>query len=210
MRTFILAAALIATGLGHNALAKEIIANPVVSVETNLGSFEIELFADQAPISVANFLAYVDAGFYDGTLFHRVVKGFVVQGGGFDLSGAQKQTRAPIRNEANNGLKNEKGTVAMARTSDPHSATSQFFINVARHKMLDYRGDQAPNLWGYAVFGKIRAGWEIVAKIESVPVGSEFLGEPKRPMRNVPTDPVVVIKINRLEPTARPTATGGD
>ena len=136
----------------------------VVVLETSLGNIEIELDAQKAPISVENFLAYVDAGHYDGTIFHRVISGFMIQGGGFDESFAQKRTRGPIKNEFGNGLTNKRGTIAMARTNDPNSATSQFFINLVDNGFLN-QGD------GYAVFGKVTAGMDVVDKIAAVKTG---------------------------------------
>ncbi|MEM7540495.1 MAG: peptidylprolyl isomerase [Pseudomonadota bacterium] len=169
----------------------------IVEVQTNHGNFKIELFRDKAPVSVRNFLDYVDANFYAGTIFHRVVNGFVVQGGGFDTLRTQKDTREPIVNEADNGLKNETRTVAMARTADPHSATSQFYINTARHEMLDHRGKD-PNRWGYAVFGRVSDGWEVVKKIESVPVKIDYYGDPKRRMSNTPIEAVEIKSVRRV------------
>jgi cyclophilin family peptidyl-prolyl cis-trans isomerase len=142
--------------------------NPVVRIKTNLGVIELELFRDKAPITVANFLAYVDNGFYVGTIFHRVVRGFVIQGGGMRSGMEPKPTFAPIKNEADNGLHNLVGTIAMARTSDPNSATSQFFINTVDNSSLDHR-DNSVGGWGYAVFGRVTRGMDVVHKIESVP-----------------------------------------
>ncbi len=138
-----------------------------VVVETNLGSFTIELDEAKAPKTVQNFLAYVDGGHYTGTIFHRVIKAFMIQGGGYDASYEKKSTRAPIVNEADNGLKNLKGTVAMARTSDPHSATAQFFVNAADNAFLDHKA-KTDREWGYTVFGKVVSGMDVVAKIEGV------------------------------------------
>jgi peptidyl-prolyl cis-trans isomerase B (cyclophilin B) len=141
-----------------------------VQMDTSAGSFRIELDDDKAPESVANFLRYVHAGHYDGTVFHRVIKGFMVQGGGFEPGMKQKTTGAPIRNEAGNGLKNKRYTLAMARTSDPHSATAQFFVNTTDNDFLDFRAENAQG-WGYAVFGKVVAGTEVIDAIESVRTG---------------------------------------
>lgn len=142
-----------------------------VEMKTNLGSIVLELYPDKAPKTVENFLQYVEDGFYKNTVFHRVIAGFMIQGGGFDTALKQKPTRSPIQNEAANGLKNEIGTIAMARTSDPHSASAQFFINVANNGFLNYK---APNQsgYGYAVFGKVISGMDIVNKIASMPTGS--------------------------------------
>lgn len=136
-----------------------------VSFTTNLGSFKIELDAEKAPKTVENFLAYVKSGHYTGTIFHRVIDGFMIQGGGYEPGMKQKETNATIENEAKNGLKNETYTLAMARTSDPHSASSQFFINVKNNSFLDYPGQDG---WGYCVFGKVVEGMDVIEKIKSV------------------------------------------
>ncbi len=141
-----------------------------VELHTNQGLIRIELDAAKAPQSVENFLGYVRRGHYDGTVFHRVIKGFMVQGGGFEAGMKQKATRAPIRNEASNGLKNKHYTLAMARTNDPHSATAQFFINTTDNGFLDFKSE-SPSGWGYAVFGKVVAGTEVVDAIEKVRTG---------------------------------------
>jgi cyclophilin family peptidyl-prolyl cis-trans isomerase len=164
---------------------------PAVILKTSVGEIEIELFPDKAPESVKNFLAYVDEGFYDGTIFHRVIKDFMVQGGGYDGGRQKKPTRSPIKNEANNGLKNETATVAMARTSVPDSATSQFFINVENNAFLDYR-EATPEGWGYAVFGRVTRGMDVVEKIENAETedgGGAF--------RNIPKSPVVIESARR-------------
>jgi len=155
----------------------------VVVLETSLGTIELELDAEKAPVSVENFLAYVDAGHYDGTLFHRVIPGFMIQGGGFDASMKQKATRAPIKNEADNGLTNQRGTVAMARTNDVNSATSQFFINVADNGFLNHGGRD----FGYAVFAKVTSGMDVADKIAAV----------KRGAQDAPVEPVVIKKASR-------------
>ncbi len=141
-----------------------------VQMETSAGSLRIELDEAKAPLSVANFLAYVKSGHFDGTVFHRVIKSFMLQGGGFEPDMKQKPTLAPIQNEANNGLKNKKYTLAMARTSDPHSATAQFFINTVDNEFLDFRAETAQG-WGYAVFGRVTEGMEVVDTIEKVRTG---------------------------------------
>lgn len=146
-------------------------ADPVVEVVTNHGTFAITLDPAKAPTSVANFLKYVDAKHYDGTVFHRVIPNFMIQGGGFDQQLEKKPTNAPIQNEAQNGLKNTRGTVAMARTNDPHSATSQWFVNVVDNAFLDHQAPAGPG-WGYAVFGKVTEGMDVVDKIKGVPTGS--------------------------------------
>ncbi|MGE3543782.1 MAG: peptidylprolyl isomerase [Kofleriaceae bacterium] len=146
-------------------------ADPVVEVSTNLGVFAIQLDPTRAPKSVENFLRYVDAKHYDGTVFHRVISTFMVQGGGFDRTLEKKPVGAPIENEADNGLKNTRGTVAMARTSDPHSATAQFFVNVVDNKFLDHQAKEGAG-WGYAVFGQVIEGMDVVDKIKSVKTGA--------------------------------------
>jgi peptidyl-prolyl cis-trans isomerase B (cyclophilin B) len=141
-----------------------------VQIDTSKGSLRIELDEALAPESVANFLRYVNAGHYDGTIFHRVIKGFMVQGGGFEPGMKQKPTGTPIRNEASNGLKNRRYTLAMARTNDPHSATAQFFVNTVDNGFLDFKSE-SPQGWGYAVFGKVVAGTEVIDAIEGVRTG---------------------------------------
>jgi peptidyl-prolyl cis-trans isomerase B (cyclophilin B) len=142
--------------------------HPHVTLDTSKGKIVIELYPDKAPKSVDNFLQYVKSGFYDGTVFHRVIAGFMVQGGGMDAAGNQKPTQAPIQNESNNGLANDRGTVAMARTGDPHSATSQFFINVVDNKFLNYKDGGGPRGWGYTVFGKVVQGMDVADAIAAV------------------------------------------
>jgi cyclophilin family peptidyl-prolyl cis-trans isomerase len=159
----------------------------VVILETSQGNIEIELDAKSAPVTVENFLAYVDAGHYDGTIFHRVIPGFMIQGGGFDAAMSQKPTRAPIKNEADNGLGNARGTIAMARTNDPNSATAQFFINTVDNANLN----RNPSSAGYAVFGKVTAGMDVVDKIEKVPTTS------KGGHRDVPSEAVTITKARR-------------
>ena len=164
-------------------------ANPMLEMKTSQGSIVIELYADKAPKSVANFLQYAKDGFYNGTVFHRVIDGFMVQGGGFTPDMKQKETRAPIENEAKNGLKNGVGTLAMARTGDPHSATAQFFINLVDNAPLDYPGRDG---WGYAVFGKVTTGLDIIQKIAKVKTGNAG------PHQNVPATPVVIESVKLL------------
>jgi len=154
----------LAAGVGVHAQEK----NPVVVIQTNMGNITVELDAAKAPISVKNFLGYVDDGYYSGTIFHRVIKNFMIQGGGLTADMQRKQTKGPIRNEATNGLSNMRGTIAMARTSEVNSATSQFFINTVDNKGLDHRG-MSPNDFGYAVFGKVIDGMDVVDKIAAVP-----------------------------------------
>ena len=144
---------------------------PYVELETTMGNIVIELNQEKAPNTVANFLEYVKSGHYDGTIFHRVIDGFMIQGGGMDANMKEKSTNAPIQNEADNGLKNEVGTIAMARTSDPHSATAQFFINVKDNSFLNFSGKN-PQGWGYAVFGKVVEGMDVVNAIKGVRTGN--------------------------------------
>lgn len=160
---------------------------PQVTFETTHGTFVLELDRGAAPETVENFLAYVSDGFYEGTIFHRVIAGFMIQGGGFTSEFKQLQTRAPIRNEADRGGTNDRGTIAMARTSDPHSATAQFFINVADNDFLNHRG-RTPQGWGYAVFGHIVEGMETVDRIAAVETGSRGM------FQDVPQDTVVIHK----------------
>ena len=162
---------------------------PKVVIQTNMGNIEVELNSGKAPNTVKNFLQYVNSNYYDGAIFHRVIKGFMIQGGGFTKSMEQKKTLAPIAIESNNGLKNERGTIAMARTSDPNSATSQFFINTKDNDRLNY---SAPTIqgYGYTVFGKVIKGMDVVHKIESVNTAS------KGYMGDVPVNPVIIEKIS--------------
>lgn len=158
-----------------------------VKLETSMGDMVIELNEEAAPVTVRNFLRYVEEGFYEGTIFHRVIPDFMIQGGGFTEEMTKKETHAPIANEASNGLKNERGTTAMARTSDPDSATAQFFINHADNDFLNYVDNNNP---GYAVFGKVVEGMEAVDKIAAVQTGS------RKGMDDVPTEPVVIKSAN--------------
>lgn len=165
-------------------------ANPVVVLETSEGTMMLMLDEDKAPVSVANFLKYVDSGFYNGTIFHRVIDGFMIQGGGFDMTMMQKPAGASIMNEANNGLENKRGTIAMARTSDPHSASSQFFINHADNSFLNYKSKTEQG-WGYTVFGRVIRGLEVVDKIAKVKTGHQG------GMGDVPLAPIVIKKAYR-------------
>lgn len=176
-----------AEGTGGGAAAT---ANPRVVLETSKGPIVIELFADKAPRTVENFLAYVDSGHFDGTVFHRVIPGFMIQGGGFTADMQQKTTRAPIQNEADNGLKNRRGTLAMARTNDPHSASAQFFINLVDNGFLDHTS-KSPQGWGYAVFGEVVEGMETVDAIAKVRTGN------RGPHQNVPVEPVTIESARR-------------
>ena len=157
----------------------------MVRLHTNFGAITLELDAEHAPETVANFLNYVKSGFYDNTVFHRVIDGFMIQGGGMTADMREKPTRGAIKNEAGNGLRNTAGTVAMARTGDPHSATAQFFINVADNGFLDFRGPTQQG-YGYAVFGKVVKGMDVVSRIAQVPTGT------KPPHADVPLKPVVI------------------
>jgi peptidyl-prolyl cis-trans isomerase A (cyclophilin A)/peptidyl-prolyl cis-trans isomerase B (cyclophilin B) len=175
-------------------------ANPQVGIKTSLGTIVLELYPDKAPLTVANFLQYAKDGHYDGTLFHRVIPGFMIQGGGFDAGFKQKPVRKPVKNEAANGLKNQVGTIAMARTPDPHSATAQFFINVADNAPLDFRFPTAEG-YGYTVFGKVIKGMDVVDRIVKVPTGPG-----PAPHANVPVKPVVIESAKVLETAAKPAA----
>ena len=157
----------------------------MIKLTTNHGVISLELNAEKAPKTVANFLAYVEAGHYDNTVFHRVIKNFMIQGGGFEPNMNQKPCKAPIENEAANGLRNKRGTVAMARTNDPHSATAQFFINTVDNDFLDFKSPTGQG-WGYCVFGEVVEGLDVVDKIAKVPTGNAGYYE------NVPTTPVVI------------------
>jgi cyclophilin family peptidyl-prolyl cis-trans isomerase len=181
-RTLLAAAAAVTLSLGlvNAALAGD---TPHVTLKTSLGSIVLELYPEKAPESVANFLRYVKSGQYNGTVFHRVIEGFMIQGGGFDQDMREKPTAAPIKNEAKNGLRNTVYTVAMARTSDPHSATAQFFINTANNSALDYPSRDG---WGYAVFGKVVDGTAVVDKIKQVKTGNKGM------YQDVPLTPVVI------------------
>jgi peptidyl-prolyl cis-trans isomerase A (cyclophilin A) len=163
-------------------------ANRNIVIQTSKGAIEVELFSDKAPISVKNFEQYAQDGHYDGTIFHRVIPGFMVQGGGFDKSLRQKDTRAPIKNEADNGLKNLRGTLAMARTSEVNSATSQFFINVADNSFLDHGGRD----FGYAVFGKVSKGMDVVDSIVKAPTGSKGPFSKDCPVQDVTIDSITL------------------
>ena len=162
------------------------------TIETSMGTITVELDDAKAPVTVTNFIEYVKSGHYEGTIFHRVIDGFMIQGGGFTKDMNQKETRAPIKNEAANGLKNARGTLAMARTMVVDSATSQFFINLVDNDFLDYRGPD-PRMFGYAVFGKVTDGMEVVDRIAKVKTG--FAG----PHQNVPEEPVIIRKVHLVE-----------
>jgi cyclophilin family peptidyl-prolyl cis-trans isomerase len=183
-------AALAVMAVGSSSQA----ASPLVEMKTSMGTIKIELDPEKAPISVKNFLSYVDEGFYDGTIFHRVISDFMIQGGGLTPTMAQKNTKAPIKNEGANKLKNQRGTIAMARTNVVDSATSQFFINVVDNSFLDYKND-SPEGYGYAVFGRVIEGMDVVDKIRKVPTGR------KEGMSDVPVEPVIIESVKRLPET---------
>ena len=189
MQILVLFAALIQF-TGCNAMSEN--QNPKVRMETSKGVIVLELYADKAPKTVENFVQYVKDGQYDGTIFHRVIPGFMIQGGGFTPDMSEKGTRPPIKNEANNGLSNEVGTIAMARTPDPHSASAQFFINVKDNGFLDFK-NETTNGWGYCVFGKVTEGMDVVNSIVSVPTGNHGMHQ------DVPLDPVVIEKATVIE-----------
>jgi peptidyl-prolyl cis-trans isomerase A (cyclophilin A)/peptidyl-prolyl cis-trans isomerase B (cyclophilin B) len=169
------------------------VVNPKVLIKTSMGDITAELYADKAPKSVENFLQYARDGFYNGTIFHRVINNFMIQGGGFTADLRQKPTRPSIPNEAKNGLSNKRGTLAMARTPDPNSATAQFFINVVDNRNLDFKSDERAEMWGYAVFGNVISGMEVVDQIKAVETG------PKGPFRSdVPLTDIVIEKVEVL------------
>lgn len=173
-------------------------ANPQVEIKTTLGAIVVELDPAKAPLTVENFLQYVKARHYDGTVFHRVMPGFMIQGGGFTPGFKEKPTRKPVRNEASNGLQNTVGTIAMARTSDPHSATAQFFINVADSEFLNFRFP-TPDGYGYTVFGKVVKGMDVVNRIVKVQTGRG-----PAPHENVPVKPVIIESIRLVEGATKP------
>lgn len=190
MRPLLATAAILILLTGTPAVAADA---PGVLIQTSKGDIQVELDPERAPKTVENFLAYVDAGFYDGTIFHRVIPDFMIQGGGFTPDYAKKPTRDPIANEADNGLANERGTIAMARTGDPHSATAQFFINHKDNAFLDHSAKDARG-WGYAVFGKVTAGMDVVDAIATAPTG------PAGPFaKDAPKTQVLIEKITRID-----------
>lgn len=170
------------------ALSLNALAQPTVEIKTNKGSIIVELNQDKAPNTVANFVKYANDGFYTGTVFHRVISGFMIQGGGLDKNLNEKETRAPIKNEADNGLANNIGTIAMARTNDPHSASSQFFINVANNNFLNHT-EKSERGWGYAVFGKVVKGMDVVDKIARIPTDGGDV-----PTQTIMIESVTVVK----------------
>jgi peptidyl-prolyl cis-trans isomerase A (cyclophilin A) len=169
-------------------------ANPMLEVKTSQGTLTIDLYQDKAPKTVENFLQYAKDGFFNGTIFHRVIPDFMIQGGGFTPDMKEKEARAPIKNEAKNGLKNELGTLAMARTNDPHSAAAQFYINLKDNSFLDNPGRDG---WGYAVFGKVVQGLDVMQKIAKVPTGNAG------PHQNVPTTPILIESVKLLQAPAK-------
>lgn len=180
-------------GASSNDLPAVTATKPQVIVHTSMGDIHLQLYADRAPLTVRNFLQYARDGFYQDTIFHRVISGFMVQGGGFTADLQRKRPNEPITNEADNGLKNERGTVAMARTNNPHSATSQFFINHVDNRALDQRGKNSAADWGYTVFGEVIAGMDVVDAIAMVETA------PQRPLpRDVPIEPVVIASMEVL------------
>ena len=220
MQTFIKSALtgfvlLLATTVSTAAMAQNATSNPAqadatpkappvyVKLTTNKGDIVLELYPDKAPKTVANFVQYVNDGFYDGTIFHRVIPNFMIQGGGFDRDLMRKPTREPIENEAANGLKNLRGTIAMARTGDPHSATAQFFINVQDNPALDYTGPQNSRTWGYAVFGKVIDGMDTVDTIRFQPT------EARGPFRrDVPIKDMIIKKATVIQKPDLPVPAG--
>ena len=182
--------------LSMSTLKAELPPEPHVMLETNMGEITIRLYRDKSPETVENFLTYVNEGFYNGTVFHRIIRDFMIQGGGYDKNYDKKKTRAPIKNEADNGLKNQRGSVAMARTSRPHSATAQFFINTVNNDFLNFKSKDTRG-WGYAVFGEVIKGMEIVDKIEHQPTSS---GGPFP--RDVPVKAVIIKRAKVIDDPA--------
>lgn len=176
-------------GLGFCLTA---LAAPMVELQTSQGKIVIELNAEKAPKTVENFVKYVNQGFYNDTIFHRVIDGFMIQGGGMTKDMKEKPTSGKIRNEANNGLKNKRGTIVMARTPDPHSASSQFFINLVDNAFLDFTSEQSPQTWGYAVFGRVVEGMDVVDRIAKVKTGNSGMHQ------NVPVEPVIIKSVTLI------------
>ena len=183
----------LAAGLLSIASFAQAAENPKVLMDTSEGSIMLELYPEKAPKTVENFLGYVNDRFYDDTIFHRVIGNFMIQGGGFDEKMNKKLTKAPILNEADNGLRNRIGTVAMARTNDPHSATAQFFINVSQNTFLDHKEKSSSRAWGYAVFGKVVKGMSVVNKIRQTRTGF------KNGMADVPTKTIKILKVRQVK-----------
>jgi peptidyl-prolyl cis-trans isomerase B (cyclophilin B) len=179
---------------GEGTMQEAQLMGPQVLLETSMGNILLGFYPDQAPLTVENFLSYVEDGYYDGLVFHRVIPNFMIQAGGHEADLVMRESeRAPIRNESDNGLKNERGTVAMARTGAPHSASSQFFINLVDNSFLDF-GAQGPDQWGYAVFGKVVEGMNVVDAIAAVPTGSAGR------MQDVPREPVTILSATIVQP----------
>jgi len=178
---------------GEPAVKQSSDSRPQVIIHTSLGDMRLELYPDQAPVSVGNFLDYARSGFYDGTVFHRVISYFMIQGGGFTPDLQKKATRTPIQNEADNGLKNVRGSIAMARTGNPHSATAQFYLNVQDNTALDHTGKASSRTWGYAVFGKVVDGLDVMDNIRFVETTS------RGPYRDVPAEPVLIESVEIID-----------
>ena len=172
----------------NNGVNAEMATNTIINVKTSLGDIKLELFNDKAPITVENFKKYIESDYFTNSIFHRVIKDFMVQGGGFTMEMEEKETMSPIKNEANNMVSNERGTIAMARTNDPHSASAQFFINLKDNIFLDFKSDTTQG-WGYCVFGKVIEGMEVIDKIAIVDTGSYG------PHQDVPKDPIIIKEI---------------
>jgi peptidyl-prolyl cis-trans isomerase B (cyclophilin B) len=172
----------------NNGVNAEMATNTIITVKTSLGDIKLELFNDKAPITAENFKKYIESGYFANSIFHRVIKDFMVQGGGFTMEMEEKETMSPIKNEANNMVSNERGTIAMARTNDPHSASAQFFINLKDNVFLDFKSETTQG-WGYCVFGKVIEGMEVIDKIAIVDTGSYG------PHQDVPKDPIIIKEI---------------
>jgi peptidyl-prolyl cis-trans isomerase B (cyclophilin B) len=172
----------------NNGVNAEMATNTIITVKTSLGDIKLELFNDKAPITAENFEKYIKSNYFTNSIFHRVIKDFMVQGGGFTTEMKEKETMSPIKNEANNKISNERGTIAMARTNDPHSASAQFFINLKDNTFLDFKSETTQG-WGYCVFGKVIEGIEVIDKIAMVDTGSYG------PHQDVPKDPVIIKEI---------------
>jgi peptidyl-prolyl cis-trans isomerase B (cyclophilin B) len=172
----------------NNGVNAEMATNTIINVKTSLGDIKLELFNDKAPITAENFKKYIESGYFANSIFHRVIKDFMVQGGGFTMEMEEKETMSPIKNEANNMVSNERGTIAMARTNDPHSASAQFFINLKDNVFLDFKSETTQG-WGYCVFGKVIEGMEVIDKIATVDTGSYG------PHQDVPKDPIIIKEI---------------
>ena len=188
MKNFINSLVLVCTFIFNYGASAEMTNNTSIKIITNVGDIQIELFNDKSPITAGNFIKYIEAGYFSGTIFHRVIKDFMIQGGGFDESMNQKNTFEPIQNEANNGLSNKRGTIAMARTNDPHSASAQFFINLKDNTFLDFSSETVQG-WGYCVFGQVIEGMNVVDKIAESKTSSYG------PHQDVPTEQIIIDQI---------------